>query len=121
MYNTEHLFISKERYMLHISNQGKKVDYTFYDNQGHLVDGGILENEKETFNTDSVFKEIISSFKEQITFSEPYKQLMGDEANEILEYIENEEYINMQKKVSDFMSSFEGKDSIENDEEELEK
>ena len=52
------LIISNESNILHVSNKGYTVDYTFYDCKGHSIDGGILESEKEKFNTQEVKNEI---------------------------------------------------------------
>lgn len=38
------LIISNESNILHVSNKGYTVDYTFYDYKGHSIDGGILES-----------------------------------------------------------------------------
>ena len=58
------LIISNESNILHVSNKGYTVDYTFYDCKGHSIDGGILESEKEKFNTQEVKNEIIKMLEE---------------------------------------------------------
>lgn len=107
------LIISKENNILHIFNKGYTVDYTFYDCKGHSLDGGILESEKEKFNTHIVKNNIIEMFKDRIDFSEPYMYLEGDRADNLLELIEMEDYKNTQLKVNDFLSSIKNNSCIE--------
>lgn len=99
------LIISNESNILHISNKGYTVDYTFYDCKGHSIDGGILESEKEKFNTQEVKNEIIKMFEDTIVFSQPYMILEGDRADSLLELIEMEDYKYTQSKVNNFLSS----------------
>lgn len=109
------LIISNESNILHISNKGYAVDYTFYDCKGHSIDGGILESEKEKFNTQEVINEIIKMFEDTIVFSQPYMILEGDRADSLLELIEMEDYKNTQLKVNDILSSVKNRSYIELD------
>lgn len=115
----EIVIVSKENNILHISNQEYKIDYSFYDREGHLIDGGDDSRGNEPYNTDEVITELISTFKDKIDFSEPFVFITGEKAEDYLELIENEEYENMLKKVETLRVS-NNKDEIDKDEREIE-
>lgn len=108
----DELIISAENNILHIYNEGYTVDFTFYNNKGHNLDGGILESSHEKFDNDKVINEIITMFKDNINFSEPFIRLTGEKANNLLELIEMEDYKNTQEKVNKFVSSIKDKSDI---------
>lgn len=105
------IIISKENNLLYISNEDRKIDYTVYNKKGHLIDGGVLENDEISYDIKKVFDEIVSSFKDTISFSEPYVYIDEEDANNLLELIEEEDYNNSQNKIAGFWE----KDVIEND------
>lgn len=99
------LIISNENNILHIFNEGNSVDYSFYNCKGHLIDGGVLENENEQITNDLILKEVLDIHQEQIVFSSPYIILNGDRAENLLELIEMEDLKNNQLKVKKYLSS----------------
>ncbi len=108
----DELIISSENNILHIYNGGYAVDFTFYNNKGHNIDGGILESNHNRFDNDKVINEIISMFKDNIKFSKPFLRLTGEKANNLLELIETEDYKNAQEKVNKYVSSIKDKIDI---------
>ena len=115
----DELIISSENNILHIYNEGYTVDFTFYNSKGHNIDGGILESSHNKFDNDKVINEIISMFKDNIKFSEPFLRLTGEKANNLLELIEMEDYKNTQEKVNKYVSSIKDKSDIVDHEMEL--
>ena len=115
----DELIISSENNILHIYNEGYTVDLTFYNSKGHNIDGGILESSHNKFDNDKVINEIISMFKDNIKFSEPFLRLTGEKANNLLELIEMEDYKNTQEKVNKYVSSIKDKSDIVDHEMEL--
>lgn len=109
------LIISNENNILHVFNKGYSVDYTIYDSKGHSLDGGVLESNKEKFETDFAIKEVISIVKENFEFNTPYMYLQGERAETLLEMIQEEDYENIKKKINELHSSKEDR------EEEIEK
>ena len=113
------IIVSKENTIFHICIEENKANYSFYDSKGHLLDGGVLEYDNQKNNRD-IINEIISSFKENIDFSEPFAYLSKESSNELLEYIEEENYNYIQEKIKSLSDS---KDNsiIENDEMNIDK
>lgn len=111
----DEIIISNENNILHLNNQDNYVDYTIYDNHGHSLDGGQLDNDEELDKVQST-NEILSIIRERFAFSEPFIRLTGDKANNLLELIEMEDFKNMQSKVDSIKTK-----SYINDEMELTK
>lgn len=99
------LVISNESNILHICNEGYKVDYTFYDSKGHSLDGGVLESDKNQFSNKDAIQEIVRMFKDNIKFSEPFIYLKDDMAEDLLELIQMEDYRNSQVKINSCIST----------------
>lgn len=112
------LIISQENNILHICNKGYTVDYTFYNSKGHSIDGGILESEKDKFDTQLVLFDLVKEFRNNFSFSEPFIYLENERAEGILELIEMEELKNTRTKVDDYLSSIKN-DSYKNIEKEI--
>lgn len=117
----DEIIISKENHILHICNQGYKVDYTIYNNKGHSLDGGVLESNKNEFENKKAISEIVSIIREQFSFSEPFIHLSGDKATNLLELIEMEDYKNTQLKESKNKSSVKNDSNIIDNEMEMTK
>ena len=94
------IVISKERNFLHVDYENNNINYSFYNNKGHLIDGGEMENKDNIFNNISIPTEIITSFKDTINFTEPFIYITGKDAENLLEMIEEEDYQNLQNKVN---------------------
>lgn len=105
------LIISQENNILHICNKGYTVDYTFYNSKGHSIDGGILESEKDKFDTKLVLFDLVKDIKNTFSFSEPFMYLENERAEGLLELIEIEELKNTRTKVDDYLHSIK-KDSF---------
>lgn len=112
------LIISQENNILHICNKGYTVDYTFYNSKGHSIDGGILESEKDKFDTQLVLFDLVKEFKNNFSFSEPFMYLENERAEGLLELIEMEDLKNARTKVDDYLLSIK-KDSYINIEKEI--
>lgn len=98
------IIVSKENTIFHISIEDNKADYSFYNPEGHLLDGGVLDIDNLKGNNDIV-NEIISSFKETINFSSPFVYLSKENSEELLEYIEEENYNYIQEKIKSLSES----------------
>lgn len=109
------IIISKENHFLHICNEGNKINYNFYDKEANLLDGGTREYENIIYNTNEVAKELIESFKDTISFLEPYIYVEKENVSDLLELLEEQDYNHLQNKVADYRK----KDVIENDEREI--
>lgn len=109
------IIISNENNLLHLNNEDRKIDYTFYTKEGHLIDGGVLETDELPYDIIKVFNEIISSFKDNISFSKPYVFVDEENTKNLLEFIEEEDFNNLQNKVADYRE----KEILENDEREI--
>ena len=114
------IIISNENNIFHITIEDDKVDYSFYDKKGYLLDGGVLEGYDNSKSNREIINEIISSFKEQISFTEPFVYLSKEHSEELLEYIEEENYNYIQEKVAK-ISKEKTEKFIDNDEMDIEK
>lgn len=112
------LIISQENNILHICNKGYTVDYTFYNSKGHSIDGGILESEKDKFDTQLVLFDLVKEFRNNFSFSEPFMYLENERAEGLLELIEMEELKNTRTNVDDYLLSIKN-DSYINIEKEI--
>ena len=79
----DQIILSEENTLFHISIEGNKADYSFYNSDGHLLDGGIYEIDDIKSNND-IINEIISSFKETIKFSSPFVYFSEENSEELL-------------------------------------
>lgn len=96
------IIISKENNLLHICNDENKIDYTFYNKKGLLLDGGVLEIKDKADDINSISKDIISSFKDIISFSKPYVYVEKENADNLIEFIQEENYSDLQEKISNY-------------------
>lgn len=96
------IYISKEHNFLHISNDCEHIDYTFYDRNGRILDGGQYDEIVENKSLEESATDLIEAF-DLIDFSEPYIKLEGIQADNFIELIEEQDYKNMQNKVSNYL------------------
>jgi len=96
------IILSKEHNFLHISNDCEHINYTFYDSKGRIFDGGQYDEIVENKTLEESAKELIEVF-DLIAFSEPYIKLEGRQADNFIELIEEQDYKNMQNKVSNYL------------------
>ena len=98
------ILISKEHNFLHISNECGDINYTFYDSNGILLDGGLAVEKNRFKNLEDTAKGLIKVF-DLIQFNKPYIKLEGLQADNFLELIEEQDYKNMQSKVSEYLKN----------------
>ncbi len=103
----ELLLISKESNKIHISMYGLYSDYTIYNSEGRLIDGGILIGKATGGNVNKLISSVISMAKGVVDFSSPYKTLKDEEAMELIEKLEEQEYQNMINKAKDIEEELE--------------
>ena len=100
----DQIILSEENTLFHISIEGNKADYSFYNSDGHLLDGGIYEIDDIKSNND-IINEIISSFKETIKFSSPFVYFSEENSEELLEKIQEEDYNYFQERIKSLSAS----------------
>lgn len=103
----ELLLISKESNKIHISMYGLYSDYTIYNSEGRLIDGGILIGKATGENVNKLIASVISMAKGVVDFSSPCKTLKDEEAMELIEKLEEQEYQNMINKAKDIEEELE--------------
>ncbi len=103
----ELLLISKESNKIHISMYGLYSDYTIYNSEGRLIDGGILIGKATGENVNKLITSVISMVKGVVDFSSPCKTLKDEEAMELIEKLEEQEYQNMINKAKDIEEELE--------------
>ena len=96
------IFISKENKILHVAKDCLQIDYTFYDKNGRIIDGGQYEEIDTNKTIEETAKELIESF-DILQFSEPYVKLDGIQADNFIEIIEEQDYKNMKINVSNYI------------------
>lgn len=96
------IFISKENKILHVAKDCLQIDYTFYDKNGRIIDGGQYEEIDTNKTIEETAKELIEAF-DILQFSEPYIKLNGIQADNFVEIIEEQDYKNMRNKVSNYL------------------
>ena len=96
------IFISKENKILHVAKDTLQIDYTFYDKNGRIIDGGQYEEIDTNKTIEETAKELIEEF-DILQFSEPYIKLNGIQADNFIEIIEEQDYKNMKNKVSNYL------------------
>lgn len=96
------IIISKEHKILHVSKDCLQIDYTFYDKNGRIIDGGQYEEIDTNKTIEETVKGLIEAF-DIMQFSEPYIKLEGIQADNFIELIEEQDYKNMRNKVSNYL------------------
>lgn len=96
------IFISKENKILHIAKDCLQIDYTFYDKNGRIIDGGQYEEIDTNKTIEETAKELIEAF-DIMKFSEPYIKLEGIQADNFIELIEEQDYKNMKNNISNYL------------------
>lgn len=96
------IIISKEHKILHVSKDCLQIDYTFYDKNGRIIDGGQYDDIEIDKPIDDTAKGLIEAF-DIMQFSEPYIKLEGIQADNFIELIEEQDYKNMRNKVSNYL------------------
>jgi len=96
------VIISKEHKILYVSKDYLQIDYTFYDKNGRLIDGGQYDEIEIDKSIEETAKELIESF-DILQFSEPYIKLEGIQADNFIELIEEQDYKNMRNNVSSYL------------------
>ena len=103
----ELLLISKESNKIHISMYGLYSDYTIYNSEGRLIDGGILIGKATGENVNKLITSVISMAKGVVDFSSPCKTLKDEQVMELTEKLEEQEYQNMINKAKDIEEELE--------------
>ena len=103
----ELLLISKESNKIHISMYGLYSDYTIYNSEGRLIDGGILIGKATGENVNKLITSVISMAKGVVDFFFFFKTLKDEEAMELIEKLEEQEYQNMINKAKDIEEELE--------------
>lgn len=96
------IFISKENKILHVAKDCLQIDYTFYDKNGRIIDGGQYEEIDTNKTIEETAKELIEAF-DIMKFSEPYIKLEGIQADNFIELIEEQDYKNMKNNISNYL------------------
>ena len=96
------IFISKEHKILHVVKDCLQIDYTFYDKNGRIIDGGQYEEIDTNKTIEEIARELIEAF-DILQFSEPYIKLEGIQADNFIEVIEEQDYKNMKNNVSNYL------------------
>lgn len=100
------IFISNENNFLHVSNDYDNINYTFYDSNGILLDGGQTIEIDESNKLEDIAQKLIEAF-DLVSFTEPYIKLEGIQADNFIELIEEQDYKNMQSRVSEYLKNIE--------------